>query len=295
MKKLEKDQFVGSGRYDWYSGLFDNAERLGHKSWIEGSIPVHPWVKRLYDEFKFKNPTTIPRVDKQASYRVDGEYIGLREIAIAFADAPDIACGTIFVQTDSTTNELMYGVESERIRNNRYKPHNEDYFRKRTKDFKKAKQVVLESIKPVGFSELETRYKRAAALAQSSINERATDKLRMLSDIGWRDFVAEVRHMVAVGYRPTTPEMQKAVAFMAEQGQETEREANYKPMTCFVWALPDRIIYRVQDAEPLVAHSLEEIPEQIRDKLSVLQLAGKSSPIVDVGVRVDDTKFWVFL
>jgi hypothetical protein len=40
---------------------------------------------------------------------------------------------------------------------------------------------------------------------------------------------------------------------------------------------------------------MEDMPQELRDKVAVLQIGSVQQPIIDVGVKVDDTKYWVFL
>jgi hypothetical protein len=64
----------------------------------------------------------------------------------------------------------------------------------------------------------------------------------------------------------------------------------------FVWAQTNRVIYQYEnDPVQHVANSVDEVPENIRNKVMVLQIGNKHSAIVDVGIKVDDTKYWVFL
>ena len=81
---------------------------------------------------------------------------------------------------------------------------------------------------------------------------------------------------------------------MKEQGEELKRIVSYKPKKTFVWIKPDRVEYQPHTGEPVVAYKLDDVPEDIRNKVAVLQIGEDGHAIMDVGVKVTPTTFWVF-
>jgi len=292
MNKISKQDFLGKA-YDSYNDAYDMHVSNAHTNWIEGSIPVHPMLKKLYDEFKHKNPSARPSLTFNPAYVGPGEGL-YHKVAIVFGDAVDIPRGWMGVDTNSD-NEWVYTVRSPLIRNERYSSHNADYHIKRSKDFRKAKALALDYFKPVRIDELMKEAAYWVGKAKEDINYKAMREVNKVMEMGWKDIHAEVVNMLKAGYTPTTQRFNTAMSFMQENGAELVRMADYKPIKCFVWAKPDHITYKIDDGEERIARTLEEIPEEIRDKLYVLQVANKHEAIVDVGIRADDTKFWVFL
>jgi hypothetical protein len=69
----------------------------------------------------------------------------------------------------------------------------------------------------------------------------------------------------------------------------------YKPRACFVWIKSNSLSYKFKDdKEAIVCTSMDDVPELIRNKLAVLQIANNSDVIADVGIRVSDITYWVF-
>ena len=292
MNKISRQDFLGRS-YESYSDAYDMHVNNPSTVWIENSIPVHPMLKKLYDEFKHKNPMARPGLAINPAYVGPSEGL-YHQMNIVFADATDISRGVMYVEANSNA-EWVYAVKSPLIRNERYSAHNNDYHVKRSKDFRKAKATALDYIKPVQIDEIMGESKYSLQKAKEAINYKAMREVNKAMEIDWKSIHAEVLNMMNAGYVPTTQKFNVAVDFMRENGTELVRLADYNPIKCFVWAKPDHVTYKIDDGEPRVARTLEEIPEEIRDKLSVLQIANKHEAIVDVGIRVDDTKFWVFL
>jgi hypothetical protein len=100
--------------------------------------------------------------------------------------------------------------------------------------------------------------------------------------------------MIRSGYVPITQDFKEAMLLFKEQGEELKRIANYKPNRVFVWVKPDRVEYQPHTGEPVVAYKLDDVPEDIRNKVAVLQIADKNHAIMDVGMKVTETTYWVF-
>ena len=50
------------------------------------------------------------------------------------------------------------------------------------------------------------------------------------------------------------------------------------------------------DNEPTVVFNLQDVPENIRDKIAVLQInEGSKTALMDVGYKIDNDKYWVFV
>jgi hypothetical protein len=109
------------------------------------------------------------------------------------------------------------------------------------------------------------------------------------------EVMQEVAHMIASGYVPRTDQFKKALDLMMTEGAELKRMQDYKPRACFVWVKPHSLVYRfIEDREATECTKLDDVPELIRNKLAVLQIASNEDAIADVGVRVSDVNYWVF-
>jgi hypothetical protein len=126
------------------------------------------------------------------------------------------------------------------------------------------------------------------------IRERArramNEKLRPLESI-MRD---EIFHMLANGYTPKNEELVKAMEYVKATEGEYDALRNYEPERAFVWIKPNEVTYRI-DKEDVVVRSTDELPENIRGKLFVLMVADAGKLIEEVGLKVKDNQFWVFV
>jgi hypothetical protein len=265
---------------------------------IDDAVPVFESLKKFFLELRHKRPGLIITM-RANEYVLRGFYDGRVQVytgfGLAFAQAPDIVVGGIFIDQD----EDNYGVHAPSIVNERYASHNRKHHMKKSKDFKKAMKVAAQHIKPRGFSGLRTEYEHEVLQNISAkIQAPALNTLRNALQISLPDMFDEMRQMIRMGYAPTTAKMREAMALVEAEGEALERTRKYSPRKVFVWLNTDKALYSIdgnEETAPQVAHTMDELPEDIRNKVAVLQISPVGSTIIDVGLKIDDTKYWVFV
>jgi hypothetical protein len=290
---IKQEDYLGGYPYKSYTDLYTEAKNANHPYWI-GDVPVPQQILKFYNELKHKRPDMIIRLDKRPAYYNGKGYRVFAELGIAYKEAPDMNVGHIGIEAGNQAAELLYVVESKRINNDKYASHSEGYHTKKTKAFSNAVKNGLQYLKPVMFDELLSEKLDAAQHAINTIRYPAEDKLHSAGSVGRDNVLTELRNMIRTGYQPVTEKFLASMNLLAAEDAELQRVANYKPRKCFVWVKPDRVEYQVEGNERVIAYDPTQVPEEIRDKVAVLQI-GSGSGIMDVGVKVSNTMYWVFL
>jgi hypothetical protein len=286
--KRQREKFVD---------VYNDAVNHGHTSFIEDVVPVAPGLKKFYDEFKHKNPEVAFVINASPRHTVnksaDEIYFVYNTIRITYTDAPDLILGALMV-TYNENRETLYGVGSESIRNERYASHNNEHRIKRSKDFKTAIKTARQYLKPMSVKNLCNDLHHVRDMAQSQITSPASAKMYEAFNIAQSAVREEVEAMLSFGYTPKTQAFTKAFDLLRTEGEELKRIANYKPKATFVWLKTTSAHMVNSYGEETVAHTMDAVPEDIRNKIAVLQIGSNRSAVMNVGVKVDDTKYWVF-
>ena len=292
---ISKDEYKGHYEYDRLVALIDTAKQHDHGYWI-GDVPVTGSLLKFYNELKHKRPDIIVHTDFRPARYNGLDYLVFADLAVAYRESPAVRVGRIGLEMNDR-KETEYVVESKRIRNEKYASYSEGYHIKTTKKFPNAVKNAIQYLKPKTFSEvtLETNVHLERALA--NMKEPAQNKLYEASRIGRSDILEELQHMVQSGYQPANELFRKGLQILLEQGDELRTIDNYKPRKCFVWAKADRVEYRYDgENEPHVVFNLQDVPENIRDKIAVLQINNDSkTALMDVGYKIDNDMYWVFV
>ena len=297
---LTEEFFVNRSHHQGYVANCEHAKQRNSAgiAFIDDAVPVVPPLKRFFLELRHKRPGLIitMKASEYVKRKVVDEVTIYTGFGLAFAQAPDIVVGGIFLDRDDGDS---YGVDAPSIVNERYASHNRKHHMKKSKDFKKAMKVAAQHIKSRGFSSLRTEYEHEVLQNISAkIQSPALNTLRNALGVTLPDMFDELRHMIRAGYTPTTVKMREAMALVEAEGEALERTRKYNPRKVFVWLNTDKALYSFDgndEGVPVVANTMEELPEDIRNKVAVLQISPVGSTIIDVGLKIDDTKYWVFV
>jgi len=298
-----KENFIGHIEFDRFQRNVEKARALNHEHWI-GDIPVHPELLKFYKAFKAKRYNIVPCVDSNTKTLWkrdgDGEPVGVavyHQLGITFPDTVDFRSGSIFVDAADVLgkNEITYGVQSDDIENDKYSSHSDGYHVRKSKDMAKTVKLAMKYLTPLDYDDINDRCTGALNTGIYHLREPAQEKLHKKMSIEHSVIAQEVAHMIAAGYQPSTEAFKNALDMWAREGAELKRMQNYKPRACFVWVKPNSLSYKfTEDKVVTECTSMDDVPELVRNKLAVLQIAKNGDAIADVGVRVSDITYWVF-
>jgi hypothetical protein len=299
--KTTLETYVGLVAFNHFQDVAERAKEKGWAHWI-GDIPVHKELLAFYKAFKDKRYNIVPCVDvgtkviwkrDQDGDATDSVSV-YQTLGITFPDTPNFRVGKLIVVTPNHT-DVAYCVESEKIENEKYSSGSDGYNIRQSKDMKKALKVAVQFLKPLDYEDVMHRSSHPFRSGLTQLRDAARFKLHDKLNIGRTDMAQEVAHMIASGYVPSTTAFKNALDLLMTEGAELRRMQDYKPRACFVWVKPTSLAYRfAEDKEATECTQMDDVPELIRNKLAVLQIAKNGEAIADVGVRVSDITYWVF-
>ncbi len=298
MTKLTDTKRIDADLRSRYESAYADAKEHGWEHWIDDAVPVLPALKKFYMEFCHTR--------KDAGFYIDTRpirtYVGedavpvYNQISISFVEAPEMVVGGLKVERDGASGETVYTVISPLIKNQRFREHNPKYNRKSTKNFANAIKTAKQYIKAFSFEQVRNNAQGTVNDAQGYIRTAASDTLYQTARAPFEDILSEAKAMMAAGYKPATGPFVKLIELLETRGEELNRARNYAPgLKAFVWLLNDRAVYQYDGGELMSAATPADMPQELIDKVSVLQIGNSGQAIIDVGVKVDDTKYWVFL
>ena len=294
-----QDNFVGEISFERFQRTVEAAREKGHEHWL-GDIPVHKDLLVFFKAFKDKRYNVVPCVDTNPTtfWTQDAEGAAVavsvyETLGITFPDAKEFRSGNIHIEIGS--KNTLYCVESEKIENGKYACGNKGYYIRQSKDMKKALKVAMTYLKPISYDEIHDMCTRNLHSGINQLRDPARSKIHEALTMGRDDVAREVAHMIASGYQPATQIFKEAIDLLVKEGAELKRMQDYKPRACFVWVKSNSLSYKFTDEKQVTeCTSMDDVPEFVRNKLAVLQIAKNGDAIADVGVRVSDITYWVF-
>ena len=111
-------------------------------------------------------------------------------------------------------------------------------------------------------------------------------------DLAYEDML----YLHSTGYVPRTQKFANAMKYLAENKVEIDKFSCYDPQYYFVWVKPNSVEYVKKDSkEPKKLASLNDLPEDIRGKMFVLDISNEKEFIEDIGMKQDLTSYWVLV
>ena len=289
---IRPDQYKGRCSYEVYKDRAQVAHGH-HEHWVDG-IPVRPELAAFVQELRAQARLRSLRVYPDSLPQCEDHNVGYRfwnRLGVTYPDTPNMRVGSISFFDGS------YIVESPKIENERFSRHSSGYRQKKSKDLTKMVRVARQYLKPFEFDDVQIAERYTVQSASDDIRETAKGKLRSKLSIIQADIASEIDNMIAAGYTPLTASFKEAVNLLQAEGSELRRLANYKPRMCFLWSKQNSLMYKYSDSNeaPVEITNLNDLPENLRNKLAMLNIAEEGSAIPDVGVRCANSCFWVFV
>jgi hypothetical protein len=292
---IKQEDFLGTTSYSNYVHAYNEAKTNNHQHWIGDDIPATQGLIKFWNEMKHKRPDVVLRLDVRPAWYNGKGYRVFADVGIAYKDAPDMNVGSIGIEMADNNKDMLFVVRSDRIRNEKFANYSEGYKSKKTKNFPNAVKNAVQFLKPVLFEELRADKMGDLGLALNTIREPAGDKLHKAGSVGRENVLEEIRNMIRTGYQPVTAKFIESMNLIAAEDEMLKQVSAYKPRTCFVWAKPNSVEYQIDGEERKVVYDLADVPQEISDKVAVLQIGNAGSSIMDVGVKINSTLYWVFL
>ena len=162
----------------------------------------------------------------------------------------------------------------------------------RTKHLKKAVGLAVKKLQPFQESEIvATTYDKMESALQSWVRE-AHEYNSVLHNPDIRE---ELQHLVAQGVMFKTPTFKEAVAKLPDYLEYLRRHNMAKYPKVFVIERNGTITVGVYaNTKGRQYSSVDELPNSVRTKYSLLRMVGKDTHLPEVGYRVDDSICWLF-
>jgi len=256
---------------------------------------MRPALRGFYDKFVKKHNANITDTLTVAYFHANSPDCGRLDFYDArytYAEAKPVLRVT-YRHSYTRGKDYEYVIFSERISNEKFAHYNSDHFTQSTKDVNKAVTVAMKYAYSRTWWEVAKGSQQEAQKAHQEWESAPRGTLHAFN-IGANDVYKELKNLVAQGVIFVTPAFNKAVTLLGDYGEWESRVKNTVPMKAIVEE--DGKFYMPEDLykEARKFESLEDTPENLRGKLSMLKLMGEGF-IPEVGYRAKDGVYWVYV
>jgi hypothetical protein len=196
---------------------------------------------------------------------------------------------------NSDTNKPKYGITSINIEDGRYTYGGEGKF-KYSIHAKNIVRIAKKAFKPFTFDQIADRVRRKFNQEITSIDSRATWNLRnnTCNDIGI--FQEDLMELYYLGHKFKNPKIAEMTEFLSKNQADIKKYVNYNPDHYFVLVKDNEVQYRLNTTKgelPFKVPSKDALPDDIKDKLFVLDITDKQEFVEDIGLKENDGAYWI--
>jgi hypothetical protein len=196
---------------------------------------------------------------------------------------------------NTETYRPKYGITSINIDDGRRTYGKEGSF-KYSIHAKNIVRVAKKAFKPFTFDQIANKAKQKFKDAVDSLNSSMRWELRQKTCDGYEHFIDDWENLFHSGYEPKNAKFKQMMEYVMANKERIDKYHNYNPDHYFVLVKDNEVQYRLNSAkgeQPRLVPNKDDLPEDIKGKLFVLDITDKQSFVEDIGLKENDGAYWI--
>jgi hypothetical protein len=193
------------------------------------------------------------------------------------------------------TDKPKYGISSINIQDGR-QTYNENGQHKYSINIKNIVRVAKKVLKPFTFQQIADRHKREFERSIDALRNTMNWSLRQNVCDGYRHLIDDIENLYHLGYTPKNTKFKQMIDYVMTNKNDIDKYMDYSPRHYFVLVKNNLVQYKLIDeskTEPYTIQSKDELPDDIKGKLFVLDITDKQDFVEDVGLKQNDGAYWI--
>jgi hypothetical protein len=193
------------------------------------------------------------------------------------------------------TDKPKYGISSININDGRL-TYNENGQHKYSINIKNIVRVAKKVLKPFTFVQIADRHKREFENSIDNLRNSINWELRQNVCDGYPHLIDDIENLYHLGYTPKNDKFKQMIDYVMTNKANIDKYMNYKPPHYFVLVKNNLVQYKLMEerqSEPFTIQSKDELPDEIKGKLFVLDITDGKNFVEDVGLKQNDGAYWI--
>jgi hypothetical protein len=196
---------------------------------------------------------------------------------------------------NSETHRAKYGITSINIDDGKRLYGGEGSF-KYSVHAKNIVRVAKKAFKPFTFDQIADRAKKKFTNEVDSISNNMNWDLRRNTCDGYEYFLDDFENLFHMDYKPKNTKFKQMMEYVMANKEKIDKYRKYDPDHYFVLVKDNEVQYRLNSAkgeQPRKVPSKDDLPDDIKGKLFVLDIGDKQSFVEDIGLKENDGAYWI--
>lgn len=192
-----------------------------------------------------------------------------------------------------------YGIQSVNIDDGRSTWGHDGQF-KTSIHTKNIVRIAKKVFKPYTFDQIANRNRQGIANQIDGIASSMRWKLRQNICDGYHHMIADFENLYHMGYKPTNEKFKNMMQYVIDNKADIDKYHDYNPDYYFVLVKDNMVQYgktnnrsKNYELQMSSVSSKDELPDDIKGKLFVLDIAEGKNFVEDVGLKENDGAYWI--
>jgi hypothetical protein len=192
------------------------------------------------------------------------------------------------------TDKPKYGISSININDGR-NTYNENGQHKYSINIKNIVRVAKKVLKPFTFDQIANRHKREFENSIDNLRNSMNWELRRNVCDGYPHLIDDIENLYHLGYTPKNAKFKQMIDYVMANKANIDKYMDYRPPHYFVLVKNNLVQYRLMSIkdDPFTIRSKDELPDEIKGKLFVLDITDGKDFVEDVGLKQNDGAYWI--
>ena len=201
---------------------------------------------------------------------------------------------TDYYFNEGSTPKPKYGISSENITDGRntYRTVGQHKYSIHAKNIVR---IAKKALKPLTFKQIAMRNYTSFDNEIARIASDARWKIRMGTNDSCSFIKTDMEILHSMGYVPKDAKFKQVMDYIIANKEFIEKYDDYSPPHYFVLVRPENVQYalRSENFEPKTVQTKDDLPDDVKGKLFVLDITDSKNFVEDVGLKENDGAYWI--
>jgi hypothetical protein len=155
-------------------------------------------------------------------------------------------------------------------------------------------KIAKKTLAPITLKQHMDGVKQTYEQAVQSLRNKWSWDVNRKTEGAFKLAYLDMLYLYDSNYQPKDEKFRDCMNYLAENRESIDKYHDYNPNTCFVWVKANQVQYmRTGDKTPTIVATKDDLHEDIKGKMFVLDITDHKNFVEDIGLKENDSTYWI--
>jgi len=157
-------------------------------------------------------------------------------------------------------------------------------------------KIAKNTLVPITLKQHMDSVRQTYEVAVQSLRNKWSWDVNRKTDGAFKLAYKDMLYLHDQGYQPQDARFRDCMNYLAQNRENIDKYHDYNPKTCFIWIKPNQVQYiKSGDTDPTIVASKDDLHDDIKGKMFVLDITDQKDFVEDVGLKENESTYWVII